>query len=99
MDTQKYIPVLHLCDLYHTEVAFFRELDEQGLIEIITVENSLYVHQDKLYEVERIIRIHRELNVNIEGVDVVLNLLEKVDKLQNEVYRIQSRLRLYEDDH
>ncbi|MGB5323582.1 chaperone modulator CbpM [Lutimonas sp.] len=98
MDTQKYIPVRHLCDLYHTEVSFFRELDEKGLVEIISLENSLYVHKDKLYEVERIIRIHRELNVNIEGVDVVLNLLEKLDQLQNEVLRIQSRLRLYEDD-
>jgi len=58
----------------------------------------MYVHEEKLYKVERIIRIHRELNVNIEGIDVVLNLLDKVDKLQNEVYNIQSRLRLYEDD-
>ena len=98
MNTQKYIPVLHLCDMYQTEISFFKKLDEHGLIEITSIQNSLYVHQDKLYEVEKIIRIHRELNVNIEGVDVVLNLLEKVDQLQNEVYRIQSRLRLYEED-
>ncbi|MGB5320843.1 chaperone modulator CbpM [Lutimonas sp.] len=99
MDTEKYIPVLHLCDLYQIEISFFKELNEEGLIELVSRQNSMYVHEDKLYKVERIIRIYRELNVNIEGIDVVLNLLEKVDKLQNEVNSMQSRLRLYEDDH
>jgi hypothetical protein len=99
MDTEKYIPVLHLCDLYQIEISFFKELNEEGLIELVSRQNSMYVHEDKLYKVERIIRIYRELNVNIEGIDVVLNLLEKVDKLQNEVYSMQSRLRLYEDYH
>jgi len=99
MDSEKYIPVLHLCDLYQIEISFFKELNEEGLIELVSKQNSMYVHEEKLYKVERIIRIHRELNVNIEGIDVVLNLLEKVDTLQNEVYSMQSRLRLYEDDH
>ena len=99
MDTEKYIPVLHLCDLYQIEISFFNEFNEEGLIELVSRQNSMYVHEDKLYKVERIIRIYRELNVNIEGIDVVLNLLEKVDKLQNEVNSMHSRLRLYEDDH
>ena len=98
MDTEKYIPVLHLCDLYQIEISFFKALNEEGLIELVSRQNSMFVHEDKLYKVERIIRIHRELNVNIEGIDVVLNLLEKVDKLQNEVYNMQSRQILYEDD-
>ncbi len=98
MDTQKYVPVLHLCELYHAEFSFFKELNDIGLIEIVSVKNTMYLHEDHLIEVERIIRIHRELNVNIEGVDVVLNLLEKVEELQNKLNRIQSRLRLYEDD-
>lgn len=98
MDTQKYIPVVHLCDLYQIEISFFKDLNDIGLIEIVSTENSLYVHEDKLYQVERIIRIHRELHINVEGIDVVMNLLEKVDKLQNEVNSMQSRLRLYEDD-
>ena len=98
MDTEKYIPVLHLCDLYQIEISFFKELNEEGLIELVSRQNSMYVLEEKLYKVERIIRIHRELNVNIQGIDVVLNLLEKVDTLQNKMYSMQSRLRLYEDD-
>jgi len=98
MDTQKYITVHRLCELYHAELSFFEELHEIGLIEIVSEKNTKYLPQDNLYEVERIIRLHKELNVNPEGIDVVMNLLEKVEHLQNELYRIQSRLRIYEDE-
>ena len=98
MKMENYISVDHLCDLYRTRVSFFTELNEQGLIEIITLEDALYMDKERLHEVERIIRIHRELNVNIEGVDVVLNLLGRMEKLQAELNRVQSRLRLYEED-
>ena len=57
MDTEKYIPVLHLCDLYQIEISFFKALNEEGLIELVSRQNSMYVHEDKLYKVERIIRI------------------------------------------
>jgi len=97
MDTQKYITVRRLCEIYHAEFAFFEELHEIGLIEIVSEKNTMYVPQDNLHEVERIIRLHKELNVNPEGIDVVMNLLEKVEHLQNELYRMQSRLRIYED--
>lgn len=98
MTTEKYIPVVQLCELYKIEVAFFHEISDLGLVEVMSKENRLFLHEDKLIVVERIIRIHRELNVNMEGIDVVLNLLDKVDKLQDEVINMKSRLRLYEDD-
>jgi hypothetical protein len=42
------------------------------------------------------IRMHQELDVNIEGIDVVFNLLQKIDGLQNELTALKNRLRLYE---
>jgi hypothetical protein len=95
---ENYISVHHLCELYQAKVSFFRELNDEGLLEIVTLEDSLYLHKDTLHEVDKIIRIHRELNVNIEGVDVVLNLLNRMEQLQAELNRVQSRLRLYEED-
>ena len=44
------------------------------------------------------IRIHHELNINIEGIDVVFNLLHKVDDLQSEIDAVRNRLRLYENE-
>jgi len=98
MKTKEFIAVSQLCSHYKVEISFFNELNEVGLIEITTIEQSLYLHQDGINDVEKMIRIHRELNVNTEGIDVVFNLLQKVDDLQNELNNVQNRLRLYENN-
>ncbi len=98
MDAKDFIPVIQLCEQYSVEVSFFHELHEVGLIEIRPIENTPSLHQDALNSIEKIIRIHRELHVNPEGIDVVINLLEKVDHLKNELLKAHNRLRRYEDD-
>ena len=98
MEEKDFIPVIQLCSHYEVEVSFFNELSEVGLIDITTIEQTSCLHQDKIIDVEKMIRIHNELNVNIEGIDVVFNLLQKVDDLQSELNTVQNRLRLYENE-
>jgi len=97
MTEEKLIPLKELCTHYRVEISFFSELDEFGLIEILSVEDSLYIQEDTVRVVEKIIRIHQDLNINLEGVDAVLNLLEKINNLQEELNSVKNRLRLYED--
>jgi hypothetical protein len=78
-------------------VSFFNDLNEMGLIEIQEIEEIPYIHNDAIYEIEKIIRVHHELEVNLEGVDVVLNLLKKIDSLQKELVAVRNRLLLYEN--
>jgi len=98
MKAIKFIPVIQLCSHYKVERSFFTALNEAGLIEIVTIEKELCLHEDRIMDVEKMIRIHHELNINIEGIDVVFNLLQKVNKLQGEINAIQNRLRLYENE-
>lgn len=98
METKSLIPVIQLCSHYEVKVSFFNELNEVGLIEITTIKQVSYLHQDKISDLEKMIRIHHELKVNTEGIDIVFNLLRKVDDLQDELTTIQNRLRLYEND-
>lgn len=98
MKTINFIPLVQLCSHYKVEKSFFTELNEAGLIEITTIEKVSCLHMDKIDDVERMIRIHHELNINIEGIDVVFNLLHKVDDLQSEIDAVRNRLRLYENE-
>ena len=98
MKTINFIPLVQLCSHYEVETSFFNALNEAGLIEITTVKKVSCLHQDKVNDVEKMIRIHHELNVNIEGIDVVFNLLNKVDDLQSEINAVRNRLRLYESE-
>ncbi|WP_040473948.1 chaperone modulator CbpM [Flavobacterium frigoris] len=97
MSTENFIPLENLCTHYNVELSFFSNLNEIGLIEIQMVEQIQYIHQDSIYEIEKMIRMHQELDVNLEGIDVVFNLLQKIDSLKEELTAVRNRLRLYEN--
>jgi hypothetical protein len=96
MTTQKLILVEKLCTTYDIEISFINELKNTGLLEVQTIEQTEYIHQDRLANLEKIIRLHQDLNINMEGIDVILNLLQKVEALQNEVNRLKNKQFLFE---
>tara|TARA_R110002126_G_scaffold74398_7_gene185567 strand:+ start:73 stop:369 length:297 start_codon:yes stop_codon:yes gene_type:complete len=91
------IPIDVLCVHYQVNDSFFKNLVSTGLLDLHIVEEVTYVHQDSLHEIEKIMRLHQELELNLEGVDVVLNLLQKINDLQNEIVVLKNRLALYEN--
>ncbi len=97
MSTENFIPINTLCQHHKLEISFFNNLNENGLIDIQLVDNIQYIHKDAIYEIEKIVRMHKELDVNIEGIDIVLNLLQKIDALQTELHSVRNRLLLYEN--
>ena len=82
---------------YQVELSFFNHLHDLGLIEIEIMEQSPYIHESQMYNLERMIRLHNELEVNPEGIDVIFNLLQKIDHLQKELIATHNRLRLFEN--
>lgn len=97
MRSENFIRLSQLCTHYQVEMSFFTTLDEYGLIETQTIEKSVCVHQDNINDIEKMMRMHQDLNINFEGIDAVLHLLQKVDYLQSELSTLKNRLRLYED--
>ena len=78
------------------EISFINGLGEIGLIQITIIEQKNYVHQDEIRNIEKMIRMHHDLDVNIEGIDAVFNLLQKIDALQEELKVVKNRLKIYE---
>ena len=97
MITEELVQIDKLCLLYKIELSFFDALDNIGLIEIEILEQNRFIHQDRISDLEKMIRLHHELNVNLEGIDVVFNLIEKEVNLRKEINSLKNRLRLYED--
>jgi hypothetical protein len=91
------ISVSEFCAYHNIEFAFISNLKEFGLIEIVQVQQNDYIPEDQLEKLERMIRLHRELEINPEGLDTIDHLLGKMNQLQEEVRMLKNRLRLYED--
>ena len=96
MNTDNFISLNTLSNHYQVDISFFNTLVEMGLIEVEILEQSFYIQLDKITAIEKMIRLHHELEVNVEGIDVVFNLLTKIQDLQNELIITKNRLRLYE---
>ena len=98
MKTEELIRIDELCVHYEVEHTFFTHLSEAGLIELTIIENTSYIHANLIGDVEKMMRLHHDLELNMEGIDVVFHLLNKIDHLNSELSAAKNRLRLYEDD-
>ncbi|WP_339868730.1 chaperone modulator CbpM [uncultured Algoriphagus sp.] len=95
MAQQELILIETLCTHYEIEVSFVDSLYSLGLIEIQTVEKTRFIPEEKVADLEKMIRIHQDLEVNPEGIDVIFNLLQRVDDLKSELAATKNTLKRY----
>lgn len=91
------ILIKNICLQYEVEVSFIESLSEYGLVQIQNFEDEIYLEENTLGNFEKIIRLHHELNINPEGIDVILNLMEKIDHLNLELTQLKKRIYLLEE--
>ena len=92
MDT---ISVKQFCLFHNIPDSFIRDLDNYQLIEIIEKDNAQHIHIDEVEKLERLMRLHYQLNVNMEGLDIINNLHEQISLLQKEVDELKRKLAIY----
>ena len=97
MEPEQYIPATEFCMHYNVEYSFISSLQESGLIEITTIEEKGFIPSNQLQQLEKFVRLHNDLDINIAGIEAIAHLLDKVNTIQHEVAMLRSRLKLYEN--
>jgi FAD synthase len=92
MENERLISLQNLCEHYNIEVSFIRSLDEYGLIQIIRTDNRECLEEGSLGEIERLMRMHYDLEINLAGIDAISHLLNKMADLQKELASLRNRL-------
>ncbi|MBE9462764.1 chaperone modulator CbpM [Dyadobacter subterraneus] len=98
METDQLISIDIFCRHYKVEYSFVQSLREVGLIDTVLVQETQYLQIPQLQNLERMIRLHDDLDVNLEGIEVVQHLLKRVEYMQDEIISLKNRLRLYESN-
>ncbi|WP_375447124.1 chaperone modulator CbpM [uncultured Fibrella sp.] len=96
MPTNALIPAHDFCVHHQVEITFLYDLAQRDLINIITVEQAVYVQPEQLARLEKLVRLHQELAIHPADLDIVSNLLEQVEQLQSQLTDLHNRLRFYE---
>ena len=98
MESTDIIILDEFCTSHQVEISFVRSLEEYGLIQTIIVNETLCVPGNELSKLEQIVRLHQELNINSEGIDVIINLLQRIENMQNEIIELRNKLNFYEEN-
>jgi hypothetical protein len=91
------IPVHEFCLHHNIEQSFIYSLKDSGLVEFITVEETIYVPENLLPQLEKLVRLY-EMDINLEGIETITYLLNRIHDLQRENLGLANRLRMYEKD-
>ncbi len=71
-----------------------RQYEREGLVEPSRTQGRMRLYSQR--DIERmklILRLTRQLGVNLAGVDLVLQLKEQIDEMQNEMDILREELR------
>lgn len=92
------IIVREYCDKVHIDPSFIALLADSGLIDIEEDNNERYFPADELLDLEKYTRWYYDLSINIEGIDAIRHLLNRMETLQNEIDRLRKQLKFHQDN-
>lgn len=77
---------IEVCHKYHIPKELLIEMVDQGLFSLQSTEiEHIELDQKALHRIETAFRLHRDLDINLPGVALALELLEKMDKMREEL--------------
>ncbi len=96
MEKEQLIPASDCCTYYHIDVSFIHSLKDAGLLQIAQIREEEYLEDDQLQQLEKYIRLHYDLEINVEGIEAISHLLAKTRLLEQEIHHLKNKLRFYE---
>jgi hypothetical protein len=77
------------------EPRFVEALLESGLVELAPEAPEPAIPYDALSDLERLLRLHYDLEINLAGLETIHHMLRRMESLQAEVRRLQDYEHLF----
>ncbi|MGV3503374.1 MAG: chaperone modulator CbpM [Adhaeribacter sp.] len=94
----RYIAIEAFCFHHGVEVMLVREFADFGLIRLERQEDKEVVPEEEVPRLERMLRLSQELEVNKEGIAVIMQMREELKQLRRERDLLTYRLRQLEEE-
>ena len=91
MEQGNLIPAKDLCMYHNIEYSFINDLENSGLISVTSVQQEVYIPEEEMQKVEKFIRLHYDLEINVEGLETISYLLDKMETMQKEIMHLKNR--------
>lgn len=97
MATVNYITIEEFADFHKVTTKLVYEFADFGLIEISQVETKPCIVVTNLEKCESAIRLHRDLSVNMEGIEIILDMREKHGEMKKELALLKHKIKKHEE--
>lgn len=97
METNNLILLEQFCIHHNIEFEFINSLLEFSLIDVVVIEDNRYLRHEKLKDVEKMINYYYDLGINMEGIDVISNLLNQIVDLKEELKITKNKLQFFDE--
>ena len=85
------------CVHHQIALSFIQQLRKQGMIETVIVEGNIFIPESELVRLEKIMHLHFDLDINLEGIETINYLLDRITHMQQEITTLNNRLKAWED--
>lgn len=96
MQSEELIPAEEFCIHHHIDISFIYSLKDSGLIELTSSGEKIYVPLAELSRLEKMVRLYYEMDINLEGIETISYLLERMYSMQQTILQLSNRLERYE---
>ena len=96
MESDELVGIEIICTHYNIEPSFIDELSDFGLVELTIFDEQRFLEKQRLNELEKIIHLRYDLDINLEGIETIFHLLQRVQQMQEEMNALKNRLRFFE---
>lgn len=90
--------VATFCTIHNVEHSFIDSLRSEGLIEITIENESEFIPEEQLPDLEIYTRWHHDLGINPAGIDAIRHLVSRLKDMQMELNSLKNKLSIYESD-
>lgn len=88
-----------LVKIYNIEITFFDELVDSGLLNIETENEIIYLLYEDLPSFEKFTNWHYDLEINLPGLEVIHEMLKKMEDLNQKNRELMSKLSAISDKY
>lgn len=86
------VALADFCDHFHIDIDIVRDFAEFGLCKAVVREDEVEIETQDIRRLKRIICLYQALGINKEGIEVILDMGERLSELQNEVEMQQNEI-------
>jgi hypothetical protein len=97
MEEEQLISASEFCFYHQVDLDFIYNLNDSGLLICTLIEEKIFIPVSQISRLEKLVHLHYQLEINLQGIETVEHLLKQLNAMQQEVIKLNNRLSFYED--